>query len=83
MASGRSSGRCSRAVPGGAGYAEKLANWAAASLQITVEIVRKRDAHAFKVLPRRWVLERTLAWISTHRRCARDNARNNSAPGES
>ena len=34
-----------------AGYAGKLTSWAAASLQITVEIVRKRDAHAFEVLP--------------------------------
>jgi transposase len=57
-----------------AGYAGKLAAWAA-SLKITLEIVRKRDAHAFEILPRRWVVERTLAWISTHRRCARDYER--------
>jgi transposase len=48
-----------------AGYAGKLTAWAAASLKITVQIVRKRDAHAFEVLPRRWVVERTLAWITT------------------
>lgn len=54
------------------GYAGRLTCWAAASLQITVEIVRKRDTCAFEVLPRRWVVERTLAWISTHRRCTRD-----------
>jgi len=58
-----------------AGYTGKLVTWAAASLAITVEIVRKRDAHAFEVLPRRWVVERTLAWITSHRRCARDYER--------
>jgi len=58
-----------------AGYAGKLTSWAAASLKITVEIVRRRDAHAFEVLPRRWVVERTLAWITSHRRCARDYER--------
>ena len=42
-----------------AGYSGKLATWAA-SLKITLEIVRKRDGHAFEVLPRRWVVERTL-----------------------
>jgi len=42
-----------------AGYAGKLATWAA-SLKIQLEIVRKRDAYAFEVLPRRWVVERTL-----------------------
>jgi transposase len=57
------------------GYsARKLATWAAA-LKITLEIVRKRDAHTFEVLPRRWVVERTLAWITAHRRCARDYER--------
>jgi len=57
-----------------AGYAGKLTAWAA-SLKIKLEIVRKRDAHSFEVLPRRWVVERTLAWITAHRRCARDYER--------
>jgi transposase len=57
-----------------AGYAGKLAAWAA-HLKITLEIVRKRDAHAFEILPRRWVVERTLAWITSCRRCARDYER--------
>jgi transposase len=57
-----------------AGYAGKLATWAA-KLKIELEIVRKRDAHAFEVLPRRWVVERTLAWITVHRRCAGDYER--------
>ena len=29
----------------------------------------------FQVLPRRWVVERTLAWITRRRRCARDYER--------
>jgi len=58
-----------------AGYAGKLASWAKTNLKITVEIVRKRDAHAFENLPRRWVVERTLAWITSCRRCARDYER--------
>ena len=57
-----------------AGYSGKLAVWAD-GLKIKLEIVRKRDAHAFEVLPRRWVVERTLAWITAHRRCARDYER--------
>ena len=54
-----------------AGSADELATWAA-SLKIEPEIVRERDAHAFEVLPRRWVVERTLAWTTAHRRRARD-----------
>jgi transposase len=41
---------------------------------MTLQIVAKRDPHAFEVLPRRGVLERTFAWISKHRRTARDTS---------
>ena len=41
--------------------------------------VRKRrrpdDLHTFQVLPRRWVVERTLAWITRCRRTVRDYER--------
>ena len=57
-----------------AAYSGKLTAWAKA-LKIQLEIVRRRDPHAFEVLPRRWVVERTLAWITAHRRCARDYER--------
>jgi len=39
---------------------------------MTLTIVAKRDRHAFEILPRRWVVERTFAWISKHRRTVRD-----------
>jgi transposase len=55
-----------------AGYAAgKLATWATA-LAMTTQIVAKRDRHTFEVLPRRWIVERTFAWISKHRRTVRD-----------
>jgi hypothetical protein len=64
-----------RLVSADAGYAGQLVGWANASLWITVETVRKRDADAFEVLHRRWVPERNLACISAHRRRACDNER--------
>jgi putative transposase len=59
-----------------AGYqAGRLTAWAAA-LRVTVQIVRKPDdLHTFQVLPRRWVVERTFAWISKYRRTVRDYER--------
>jgi transposase len=39
------------------------------------EIVRRCDRHRFAVLPKRWIVERTLAWISRNRRLARDYER--------
>jgi transposase len=35
-------------------------------------VKRPDDLHAFQVLPRRWVVERTLGWITRHRRTVRD-----------
>ena len=47
--------------------------WAQTVLALTVSIVeRTDDLTGFQVIPRRWVVERTLAWISKHRRCVRD-----------
>ena len=38
----------------------------------TLQIVKRSDAHRFVVLPKRWIVERTFAWISRNRRLARD-----------
>jgi transposase len=55
------------------GYAGRLVSWAQAVLAVTVTIVKRTDdLTGFRVIPRRWVVERTLAWISKHRRCVRD-----------
>ena len=37
-----------------------------------VEIVKRTELHKFVVLPKRWIVERTFAWISRNRRLARD-----------
>ena len=39
--------------------------------QCRVEIVKRRDP-SFKVQPRRWVVERTFAWIGKQRRLSKD-----------
>ena len=43
--------------------------------QCTVEIVKRTEAHIFKVLPRRWVVERTFGWLGRYRRLNRDYER--------
>jgi transposase len=54
-----------------------LIAWACRELAITIEVIYRDPATAgtFTVLPRRWVIERTNAWISRRRRCARDYER--------
>lgn len=56
-----------------AGYqGPRLAKTIAATGCWDLEIVRRIDRHRFIVLPRRWVVERTFAWMSRNRRLARD-----------
>ena len=56
------------------GYnAEKLTDAFAAMGDWKLEIVKRSDAaKGFQVLPRRWVVERTFAWMGRNRRLAKD-----------
>ena len=41
--------------------------------KLRLEIVkRQQEQKGFVVLPRRWVVERTLAWLGRHRRLSKD-----------
>ena len=56
-----------------AGYRGKLVEWVGSLTGWTLEIVRRpRDSRQFKVLPRRWVVERTFAWLGRCRRLSKD-----------
>ena len=54
-------------------YAGKLVSWAGNVGGWTLELVR-RPAHrnTFEVIPRRWVVERTFAWLGRYRRLSKD-----------
>jgi transposase len=40
---------------------------------VNIEIVKRSDqAHRFVVLPKRWIVERTFAWLGRCRRLAKD-----------
>ncbi|MFI6799501.1 IS5 family transposase [Streptosporangium canum] len=54
------------------GYRQHLVEHAA-TLGIDMQIVRRSPGtQGFTVLPRRWIVERTLGWFMLHRRLARD-----------
>ncbi len=49
------------------------AGLARAMRQVEVEIVKRSDAaKGFAVLPKRWIVERTIAWLNRCRRLAKD-----------
>ncbi|MDJ0375858.1 IS5 family transposase [Streptomyces sp. H10-C2] len=58
------------------GYTGRLVDWARHKLQVMLQVVkRSEDASGFVVLPRRWVVERTLSWLMRSRRLVRDYER--------
>jgi transposase len=54
------------------GYTGKLTGWAKDMAGWVVQVVRRNEAHTFKVLPKRWSVERTFAWLGWSRRLSND-----------
>jgi transposase len=46
--------------------------WKRVCRKINVEIVKRSDAGNFVVLPKRWIVERTIGWLNRCRRLAKD-----------
>ena len=65
-----------------AGYTGSLVDWVKYFIGCGLEIIKRCDTRSvkppayrtdgFKVLPRRWVVERTLAWLGRYRRLSKD-----------
>jgi putative transposase len=53
------------------GYSGTLLQKIKQRFKITVEIIKRTEEHRFKVLPKRWIVERTFAWLETNRRNAK------------
>ncbi len=55
------------------GYRGKLIDWVHDNFEVVLEIVeRDPEQKGFQVLPRRWVVERTFAWLGRYRRLSKD-----------
>jgi putative transposase len=58
------------------GYRGELIDWVKRMLGWTLEIVEKLEAQVgFQVLPKRWIVERTFAWLNRQRRLSKDYER--------
>jgi len=47
---------------------EKFANETKELIEAEVEVVKRNELHTFKVIPKRWVVERSFAWLEKCRR---------------
>jgi len=59
------------------GYAGKLIAVIKEKFKIELEIVKRDESHAFQILPKRWIVERTFSWIDTNRRNSKNYERLN------
>ena len=57
-----------------AGYqGPRAARWPPPKVAIgVIEVVKRTELHTFAVLPKRWIVERTIAWLNRCRRLAKD-----------
>jgi len=55
------------------GYAGQLIDWVRDGCHWVLDIIKRSDSQrGFVVLPRRWVVERTFAWLGRYRRLSKD-----------
>jgi len=59
------------------GYAGKVVDKVKNKFKIELEIIKRNKVNTFKVLPKRWIVERTFSWIDTNRRSSKNYERLN------
>ena len=61
---------------GDSGYdGAPLAGWVQAVARIRLQVIKRTELHTFRVVPRRWVVERSFGWLLRYRRLVRDYER--------
>lgn len=54
------------------GYTGTLIDWSKQMFGYDMEVIKRNELHTFKVLPKRWIVERSLAWLNWSRRLSKD-----------
>jgi transposase len=54
------------------GYTGTLIGWAKDMFGFTVKVVKRNEQKTFQVLPTRWIVERTFAWLNWSTRLSKD-----------
>lgn len=58
------------------GYRGEIIEWVKSRFRYCLEVVlRSDDLKGFVILPKRWIVERTFAWLNNHRRLSKDYER--------
>lgn len=57
------------------GYSGNLISKVKQRFKIVIEIIKRDELNQFTILPKRWIVERTFAWLDTNRRSAKNYER--------
>lgn len=57
------------------GYRGEIANYLKEKMNIQLEVVKRNDKNNWEVIPKRWIVERTFAWLLNFRRLVMDYER--------
>jgi putative transposase len=58
------------------GYKQGVIDWGKAMFGYVLEVVKRSELHTFKVMPKRWIVERTFGWFNWYRRLSKDYEHN-------
>lgn len=73
LAKARAAGRALAKIWVDQGYKDGAGEWAQAELGYPLEVVaRPPGTRGFRLLPRRWVVERSFAWVGRYRRLSKE-----------
>ena len=50
--------------------------WGKAMFGYVLEVVKRPELHTFRVVPKRWIVERTFGWFNWYRRLSKDYEHN-------
>lgn len=64
--------RMKKIVADGGYSGPDMAEWVKEKCGWILEIVKRTESHIFKILPKRWIVERTFGWFENYRRLSRD-----------
>ena len=63
---------CLKTIFADGSYSGRLINWALSLLGWNMQVIKRCQQRIFRVLPKRWVVQRTFAWLSQSRRLSKD-----------
>ena len=63
---------CPKALFVDGGYTGTPIEWALSMLGWNMQVIKRCQQRVFRVLPKRWVVQRTFAWLSQSRRMSKD-----------